>query len=104
MSTDDPLGQIPHTLFFKVVLAAFCKGEHHTTPLQLNLNSEQAFETFLCLRVAAGCDLGCVLPSVEELLSSPSLLEAGVAQGTHFRFLLAAGFEQLERLQSSEVA
>jgi nuclear pore complex protein Nup133 len=76
MSTDDPLGQIPHTLFFKVVLAAFCKG----------------------------CDLGCVLPSVEELLSSPSLLEAGVAQGTHFRFLLAAGFEQLERLQSSEVA
>ena len=101
MSTDDPLGQIPHTLFFKVVLAAFCKG---TTPLQLNLNSEQAFETFLCLRVAAGCDLGRVLPSVEELLSSPSLLEAGVAQGTHFRFLLAAGFEQLERLQSSEVA
>jgi nuclear pore complex protein Nup133 len=76
MSTDDPLGQIPHTLFFKVVLAAFCKG----------------------------CDLGCVLPSVEELLSSPSLLEAGVAQGTHFRFLLTAGFEQLERLQSSEMA
>ena len=54
-----------------------------------------------CALFCLGFDLGCVLPEVEDLLSSPSLLEVGVAQGTQFQFLVRAGFEQLQRLQQN---
>jgi nuclear pore complex protein Nup133 len=73
MSTDNPLDQLPRTLLFRIIQAAFKKG----------------------------FDLKCVLPAVTDLLSSTSLLEAGVAQTLQFRFLIHAGFEQLARLQSS---
>ena len=61
--------------------------------LQLGDSTELLFLDF---------DLADVLPAMDDLLTSPYLVEAGVAGSTQFRFLVSAGFEQLGRLHSSD--
>lgn len=49
---------------------------------------------------AVGFNLAEILPTIDSLLTSPSLVDAGVAQDAQFKFLVSAGFEQLERVHS----
>ena len=46
-------------------------------------------------------DLEGLLPSLDSLLSHPLLVDAGLAQDTHFRFLVSAGYEHINRIQNT---
>lgn len=49
-------------------------------------------------------ELTNLLPSLDSLLSYPLLVDAGLAQDTHFQFLVSAGYEHINRIQNTSTS
>jgi len=73
LSTDDPLRELQNTFFFQLVAEAYNRGY----------------------------DELAILPKLETLLTSQQLMDVGLTKDPTFQFLMKAGYEQLERIQSS---
>ena len=48
-----------------------------------------------------GLDVVSLLPELSRLLTHPTLVSKGVASDAGLRFMLRAGYEQLQRVQAS---
>jgi len=56
---------------------------------------------FVSSPLLPGYDELAILPKLETLLTSQQLMDVGLTKDPTFQFLMKAGYEQLERIQSS---
>lgn len=82
VNTDDVLLQLEKTLFF--YLADQCYRSGKSTNI-----------IFSKYGLSVGLNISDLLPTIDELFSSPLLCEEGLTQSTTFVFCLKSGYEQL---------